>query len=232
MTGPVILFEDNHLLVVNKRPGELVQGDATGDPSVLDTAKALLKVRDAKPGNVFLGLPHRLDRPVSGVVILAKTSKALSRLAARFREGEVDKTYWAVVETVPDPPASELLNHLLKDSRRNVSRVVPPGTVGAKEARLTYRLVGTSRRYAFVTVNLLTGRHHQIRAQLSAAGCPIKGDLKYGASRSDPGGGIHLHARRLAMAHPVGGRPMVFTAPPPTEVLWDLFPRENDRDGT
>lgn len=232
MSRPEILYEDNHLLVLNKRPGDLVQGDSTGDPSVLDTIKRFIKKRDNKPGNVFLGLPHRLDRPVSGVVVLAKTSKALSRLSSGFREGKVEKTYWAVVETTPNILATTLTHHLLKDAKRNRSRVVPPGTPGAKEARLAYRLVGTSERYAFLEVDLITGRHHQIRAQLSVVGSPVKGDLKYGAKRSDPGGGIHLHARRLVLAHPVGGRSITFVAPPPRGSLWDLFPPEVETGST
>ena len=223
MISPEILYEDNHVIVVNKRPGELVQGDRTGDTSVLDTVKAYLKERDRKPGNVFLGLPHRLDRPTSGVLVLAKTSKALSRLAASFRERDTSKIYWAVVESPPEIDEAELFDYLVKDGRTNTSRRAAAESQGAKKARLSYRLIGTSERYWLLEVRLHTGRHHQIRAQLAGMGCPIKGDLKYGARRSNRGGGIHLHARKITLPHPTLEQPLAVLAPPPDDPVWNAF---------
>jgi len=225
-----ILFEDNHVLVVNKPPGMLAQGDITGDECALDMKKDFIGTRDAKPGNVFLGLPHRLDRPSSGVLVLAKTSKALTRLAASFRDRDIAKIYWAVVEAPAAEKEGELVHWLKKDGRTNTSRLVKEGSPGAKEARLRYRVLGSSDRYWLLEVELLTGRHHQIRAQLSAVGCPIKGDLKYGAKRSNPGGGIHLHARRLETPHPVGGGTLEVTAPVPDDPVWKVFAAEFDRE--
>jgi len=218
-----ILYEDNHVLAVNKPAGMLVQGDRTGDRSVLDEMKDFIKARDAKPGNVFLGLPHRLDRPTSGVLVLAKTSKALSRLTAAFRERDTAKVYWAIVEKAPPADAGELTDWLRKDGRTNTSRRTTSGAPGAKEARLRYRLIGTSDRYWLLEVELFTGRHHQIRVQLAAMGCPVKGDLKYGARRSNPGGGICLHARRLQVAHPTRDAVLNLEAPPPSEAIWTAF---------
>lgn len=223
MIVPLILYEDNHVLAVNKPTGMLVQGDKTGDTCVLDVVKAFLKERDGKPGNVFLGLPHRLDRPSSGALILAKTSKALTRLTASFRERDTGKIYWAVTEAPPENPEGELVDRLKKDGRTNTARRVNSDTPGAKEARLQYRLLGSSERYWLVEVELLTGRHHQIRAQLSAIGCPVKGDLKYGAKRSNRNGGIHLHSRRLEMAHPTRTGRVVIIAPPPDDPVWNAF---------
>ncbi|MCK5736116.1 MAG: RNA pseudouridine synthase [Spirochaetaceae bacterium] len=223
METPEILYEDNHVLAVNKPTGMLVQGDKSGDVSILDMVKVFLKERDDKPGNVFLGLPHRLDRPTSGVLILAKTSKALSRLAASFRDRDVSKIYWALVEAPPENPEGELIDWLKKDGRTNTSRRVMVGTPGAKEAQLRYKLLGASERYWLIEVELLTGRHHQIRVQLSAMGCAIKGDLKYGAKRSNPGGGIHLHARRLETAHPTKDSRLVITAPTPDDPVWNAM---------
>ena len=223
METPEILYEDNHVLAVNKPTGMLVQGDKSGDVSILDMVKVFLKERDDKPGNVFLGLPHRLDRPTSGVLILAKTSKALSRLAASFRDRDVSKIYWALVEAPPENPEGELIDWLKKDGRTNTSRRVMVGTPGAKEAQLRYKLLGASERYWLIEVELLTGRHHQIRVQLSAMGCRVKGDLKYGAKRSNPGGGIHLHARRLETAHPTKDSRLVITAPTPDDPVWNAM---------
>ena len=231
MAIPEILHEDNHVLAVNKPPGLLVQGDRSGDESALDVMKAFLKERDAKPGNVFLGLPHRLDRPTSGVLALAKTSKALSRLTASFRDRKVAKIYWAVVAAPPPEEEGELTDWLRKDAKTNTSRRVPEGAPGAKEARLRYRLLRASDRYFLLEVILLTGRHHQIRAQLSGIGCPIKGDLKYGSRRSDPGGGIHLHARRLTLPHPVRSEDLDLIAPPPPGPLWDALANAVSEDG-
>ncbi len=223
MKVPEIIFEDNHVLVINKPSGMLVQGDITGDECVLEVMKAFIKKRDSKPGNVFLGLPHRLDRPTSGVLALAKTSKALSRLAASFRERETSKIYWAVVETPPPANAGELTDWLLKDSKTNTSRRVDADVSGAKEARLRYKMLGTSKDSWLLEVELLTGRHHQIRVQLYGMGCSIIGDLKYGARRSGPAGSIHLHARQLIVGHPVQGPKMDLIAESPDSLLWNAF---------
>ncbi len=220
---PQILYEDNHVIAVNKAPGLLAQGDRTGNASILDLVKSFIKERDAKPGKVFLGLPHRLDRPAGGVLLLAKTSKALSRLAAAFRNGLVSKTYWAVVESPPKPPQGTLVDWLIKDGRKNISRCVDASVAGARQAELSYQLIGKSERYWLVELSLITGRHHQIRVQLSAIGCPIKGDLKYGAKRSNPSGGIALHARRLELPHPVRQEMLILTAPPPEDTVWKFF---------
>ena len=210
-----ILYEDNHLLVFNKKPGEIVQGDRTGDTPLSDILKAFIKQRDSKPGNVFLGVPHRLDRPVSGIVIFAKTSKALERLAAMFREGSVHKTYLALCCGQPWEEEGLLEDWLSRNEKQNKSYVVREGTAGAKLARLRYRLIQQTERYYLLEVELLTGRHHQIRCQLSHMGCPIKGDLKYGAPRSNPDGGICLHSRRAVFVHPVQKIEMTVEAPVP-----------------
>lgn len=212
-----IIYEDNHILVFNKRPGEIVQGDKTGDECLAETLKAFIAMRDDKPGRVFMGIPHRLDRPVSGIVVFAKTSKALSRLSSMFREGQAHKTYWALCCSAPPAPAGELEDWLVRNEQMNKSFIAKEGgkVPGAKLARLTYRLLGRTQRYFLLEVNLLTGRHHQIRCQLSAMGCPIKGDLKYGAPRSNPDGGISLHSRRITFIHPVRGDGMDFTADVP-----------------
>lgn len=213
-----ILYEDNHLLVFNKKPGEIVQGDKTGDEPLSETLKAFLAQRDSKPGQVFMGVPHRLDRPVSGVVLLAKTSKALERLSALFREGDVHKTYWALCCQAPAEPEGTLTDFLVRNEKQNKSYVVPATRKDAKEARLRYRHIQSTDRYFLLEVELLTGRHHQIRCQLSHLGCPIKGDLKYGAPRSNPDGGISLHARRIRFIHPVRKTEVDVVAPVP--VSW------------
>lgn len=210
-----ILYEDNHLLVFNKKPGEIVQGDRTGDTPLSEDLKAFIKQRDNKPGNVFLGVPHRLDRPVSGIVIFAKTSKALERLAAMFREGSVHKTYLALCCGEPWDEEGLLEDWLSRNEKQNKSYVVREGTPGAKLARLRYRFVQRTERYSLLEVELLTGRHHQIRCQLSHMGCPIKGDLKYGAPRSNPDGGICLHSRRAVFVHPVQKVELTVEAPIP-----------------
>lgn len=210
-----ILFEDNHILVFNKAIGEIVQGDKTGDECLAETLKAFIAQRDGKPGKVFLGIPHRLDRPVSGIVIFAKTSKALSRLTEMFRTGDVHKTYWALCCDTPEKESGELINWLTRNEKMNKSFIVKPGTSGAKEARLLYRLIGRTDRYFLLEVKLLTGRHHQIRCQLSGMGCVIKGDLKYGAPRSNPDGGICLHSREIKFVHPVRKDEVDIIAPPP-----------------
>ena len=210
-----ILYEDNHVLVFNKVVGEIVQGDKTGDECLAETLKAYIAQRDGKPGKVFLGIPHRLDRPVSGIVVFAKTSKALSRLSEYFRTGDVHKTYWALCCKPPVNGSGELTDWLSRNEKMNKSFIVKEGTSGAKEARLLYKVLGTTERYTLVEVLLLTGRHHQIRCQLAGMGCPIKGDLKYGAPRSNLDGGICLHSRQIRFVHPVRKDEMDITAPPP-----------------
>ncbi|MEC5394734.1 RluA family pseudouridine synthase [Bergeyella sp. RCAD1439] len=216
-----IVYEDNHLLVVNKKAGQLVQGDKTGDESLLESIKAFIKARDAKPGNVFLGLVHRIDRPTSGLVIYAKTSKALTRLTQMVKNREIKKTYWAVVPKEMIPVSQRLVHYLKKNEKNNKAIVFSSATQGAKESILSYRLIHVLERYQLLEIDLETGRHHQIRAQLSKIGVPIKGDLKYGAPRSNPDGGISLHARRLSFVHPVTKHPIEITAPvPANDVVW------------
>ncbi|MDD3108706.1 MAG: RNA pseudouridine synthase [Alistipes sp.] len=222
-TSDAILYEDNHLLIVNKRSGELVQADTTGDPALEEEIKAFIRTRDAKPGNVFLGVVHRIDRPVSGVVLFAKTGKALVRLNEMMKSRQMHKIYWAWVEHRPEADSGELCHYLWRDGKTNKSRVYDRPTGEAKEARLRYRILGEGSRYTLLEVELLTGRHHQIRAQLSHIGSPIRGDLKYGAARSNRDGSISLHARRLELTHPVRQEPLCVVAPAPTEdTLWRL----------
>ncbi len=216
-----IIFEDNHLLVINKKAGQLVQGDKTGDLSLLDLIKNFIKIRDQKPGNVFLGLVHRIDRPTSGLVIYAKTSKALSRLTQMVKNREIKKTYWAIVPKVEIPRKQRLVHYLQKNEKNNKSTVFPNVTEGAKEAILNYEIIKILDNFQLLEVDLETGRHHQIRAQLSKIGVPIKGDLKYGAARSNPDGGIHLHARALEFIHPVTKENIKITAPvPQNDTVW------------
>ena len=210
-----ILHEDNHVLIFNKAAGEIVQGDKTGDECLAETLKAYIAQRDGKPGKVFLGIPHRLDRPVSGIVVFAKTSKALSRLSEMFRTGDIHKTYWALCCKAPEKESGELTDWLSRNEKMNKSFIVKAGSQGAKEARLRYQLLGRTDRYSLVEVELLTGRHHQIRCQLAGMGCVIKGDLKYGAPRSNPDGGISLHSREIKFVHPVRKDEMdIYAAPP------------------
>ncbi|WP_418991017.1 RluA family pseudouridine synthase [Alistipes sp.] len=219
-----ILYEDNHLLIVDKHCGDLVQPDPSGASALEDRIKAFIKERDAKPGAVFLGVVHRIDRPVSGAVLFAKTSKALARLNEMIREGRIRKTYWALTEQTPEPESGELRHYILRDGRTNRSRALDAPKGDAKEARLRYRTIGFGDRYALLEVELLTGRHHQIRAQLSKIGCPIRGDLKYGARRSLPSGGISLHSRQVEFEHPVSRLTVSVTAPVPREdKLWAHF---------
>lgn len=214
MIADQILYEDNHLIAINKLPGQITQGDKTGDIPLAELVKAYLKERDNKPGNVFCGVIHRLDRPVSGVVLLAKTSKALSRMSVALHDRNFEKHYWAVVRNAPPQPTALLENWLLKNEERNKSYVFGAARSGAKLARLEYREVAVSDGgYHLLDVNLLTGRHHQIRCQLANIGCPIKGDLKYGAERSNPDGSISLHAYKLSFAHPVTHEQITITAP-------------------
>ena len=218
-----VLYEDNHIIVINKASGEIVQGDKTGDKSLCDTMKAYIKEKYAKPGNVFIGLPHRLDRPVSGIVVFAKTSKALERLNRMFSEGSVKKMYWALTKSIPNPAEAELESWILRNEKMNKSFSYPKEIKGSKRAILHYRLAAASQNYNLIEVELKTGRHHQIRCQLSSIGCPIKGDLKYGAQRSNPDGSISLHARYIEFVHPVSKQLIAITAPLPDDRLWQNF---------
>ena len=218
-----ILFEDNHLIVINKKPSEIVQGDKTGDKTMPDTIKEYLKVKYNKPGNVFCGVIHRLDRPTSGAVVFARTSKGLERMNTQFREKETNKVYWAIVEQKPEKPEGALVHFLKKNETKNKSFVTDSEKGGAKEAKLTYKLIASSERYHLLEITLETGRHHQIRAQLAAIGCFIKGDVKYGAKRSNEDGSICLHARRLTINHPVTKEVLTFTAGTPNTAIWKIF---------
>lgn len=216
-----IVYEDNHMMVINKKAGQLVQGDKTGDLSLLELIKDFIKKRDEKPGNVFLGLVHRIDRPTSGLVIYAKTSKALSRLTVMVKDREVKKTYWAIVGKEMIPKSQRLVHYLQKNEKNNKAIVYTKTTAGAKESILTYNLIKTLDNYQLLEIDLETGRHHQIRAQLSKIGVPIKGDLKYGAPRSNQDGGISLHARKLQFGHPVTKEDIEIVAPvPQNDAVW------------
>lgn len=223
-----ILYEDNHLIVINKQVSDLVQSDETGDEALVDKVKSYIKRRYNKPGDVFLGVVHRLDRPVTGAVIFAKTSKALSRMNQQFKDHQVRKTYWAVVRNRPDQEEGDLVHYLVKDEKQNKSHAFAKPKGSAKEARLSYRLMGTTNTFFLLEVDLHTGRHHQIRCQLAKIGCPIKGDLKYGFPRSNPDGGIHLHARRIRFTHPVTKTEMEIIADPPADQLWAEFLSQTD----
>ena len=223
----IVLYEDNHIIAVNKTCREIVQGDKTGDTPLSEQLKVWLKEKYAKPGQVFLGVTHRLDRPVSGVVLFAKTSKALSRLNEMFRVGEVKKTYWAIVKQCPPAEEGELVHWLVRNEKQNKSYAYDTERPNAKKAILHYRVIGRSDRYYLLEIDLKTGRHHQIRCQLAKMGCPIKGDLKYGFARSNPDGGISLHARSAALIHPVSKIPLKIVATVPQDNLWKtLAPEE------
>ena len=216
-----VLYEDNHIIAVNKTCNEIVQGDKTGDTPLSETVKAYIKVKYNKPGEVFLGVTHRLDRPTSGVVLFARTSKALTRLNEMFKSHEqIRKTYWAIVQGTPKQAEGRLENWLTRNEQLNKSFIAKPGAKEAKQAVLTYKTLVKGEHYTLLEINLETGRHHQIRCQLAAIGCPIKGDLKYGAKRSNPDGGICLHARQIAFIHPVSKEPICITAPVPDDRLW------------
>lgn len=219
----IVVYEDNHIIVVNKAASEIVQGDKTGDIPLSDTVKAYLKEKYQKPGNVFVGVTHRLDRPVSGLVVFAKTSKALSRLNDMFRDGDVHKVYWAIVKNEPKQPEGELVHWLVRNEKQNKSYAYDREVKDAKKAMLRYRVIGKSDNYTLLEVELMTGRHHQIRCQLAKMGCPIKGDLKYGSPRSNPDGSICLHARRISFVHPVSKLPIELEAPLPEGNLWSSF---------
>lgn len=219
-----ILYEDNHLLAVNKLCGEIVQGDKTLDRTMPDDIREFLRIRDNKPGNVYCGVIHRLDRPVSGVVLFAKTSKCLRRMNETIKQREIEKIYWALCKETPDPPEGHLENWLLRNESNNRSYVVKKEMPGAKLAILDYKHLAKSEGgYNLIEVHLHTGRHHQIRAQLANIGCHIKGDLKYGAARSNPDAGISLHARSISFIHPVRKEPLTIIAPPPDEAIWRDF---------
>jgi len=217
-----ILHEDNHIIVVNKRVGDIVQGDKTGDEPLSDIVKSYLKVAYDKPGEVFLGVVHRLDRPTTGIVVFAKTSKALTRLNETFKNRETQKTYWAIVKNAPPKTEDTLVHFLRRNTKNNTSKAHLKEVPESKEAKLSYKIIKKLDNYYALEIDLFTGRHHQIRAQLTAVGCPIKGDLKYGFDRSNPNGGIHLHARKLVLTHPVTKDLLEIIAPVPDDVLWNL----------
>lgn len=221
-----ILYEDNHIIVVNKLIGEITQGDKTGDEPMSETLKQFIKTRDNKPGNVFMGVAHRLDRPVSGAVVFAKTSKALSRLNEMFSTGDVHKKYWAIVKNKPQENSAALTHYLTRVEKNNKSFAHDKAVKNSKEARLKYELIASSDKYFLLEVELMTGRHHQIRCQLAAIGCAIKGDLKYGFPRSNTNGGISLHARKIEFIHPVSKVEISITAPTPKGDLWQYFDNE------
>lgn len=216
-----VVYEDNHLIIVNKNSGEIVQGDKTGDRPLSETVKDYIKEAYCKQGNVFLGVVHRLDRPVFGLVVFARTSKALSRMNDMFRNGEVHKTYWAITKECPREPEGELVNWIVRNEKQNKSYAYDKEVPNSKKAILKYKVIGHSDNYTLIEVHLLTGRHHQIRCQLAKMGCPIKGDLKYGAKRSNPDGSISLQAHKVEFIHPVSKKQMVIVAPAPHDHLWE-----------
>lgn len=222
-TSDRILYEDNHLIAVNKTCHDLVQSDKTGDEPLIEQIKAFIKERDKKPGNVFLEVIHRIDRPVSGVVLFAKTSKVLPRMNQLFHDGEVKKIYWAAVKNMPPKESDTLVHYLVRNPQQNKSYVYDKPKPSSKESKLIYRVMGKTSSYFLLEIELITGRHHQIRSQLSKIGCPIKGDLKYGFPRSNPDGGIHLHSRLVSFTHPVSKELVEIVAQPPQDVLWNEF---------
>ena len=216
-----IIYEDNHLIAINKRPGDIVQGDKTGDTPLSEVVKAYIKKKYNKPGNVYLGVAHRLDRPTSGLVVFAKTSKALPRLNKLFADKEAKKTYWAVVKKKPEKESATLVHWLKRNTKQNKSYAHHKQVSESKQAILDYTIIKKLDNYFLLEINLQTGRHHQIRAQLNARGCPIKGDLKYGFDRSNKDGSIHLHARSLSFVHPVKKELLQLLAPPPDDQIWN-----------
>lgn len=218
-----VLYEDNHIIIINKASGEIVQGDKTGDKPLSDIVKDYLKDKYNKPGNVFCGVTHRLDRPTSGVLVFAKTSKALSRLNEMFRNDSVDKIYWAIIKNIPPKTEDKLVHYLVKNEKNNKSTAYDTEKPSSKKAVLHYKLISTSNNYGLLEVNLETGRHHQIRCQLAKIGIPIKGDLKYGAERSNPDGSISLHARNISFIHPISKLKIDITAPVPKDNLWEIL---------
>ena len=224
-----VVYEDNHIIIVNNQSGEIVQGDKTGDTPLADIVKQYIKDKYNKPGNVFLGVVHRLDRPVSGLVVFAKTSKALSRLNEMFRIGDVHKTYWAIVKKNDIAPEATLTDWLTRNERQNKSYAHNREVPGAKKAVLSYKVRSVSDNYMLLEVRLMTGRHHQIRCQLAHMGCPIKGDLKYGSPRSNPDGSISLMSRRVEFVHPVSKETIAVEAPVPNDRLWLALAGDADR---
>ena len=218
-----VIYEDNHIIIVSKRSGEIVQGDKTGDEPLGESVKRYIKEAYAKPGNVFLGVVHRLDRPVSGLVMFARTSKALPRLNKMFAGSDVHKTYWAIVKDMPPKTEGTLIHWLVRNEKQNKSYAYDKEVPNSKRAELDYKVIGRSDNYYLLEVNLKTGRHHQIRCQLAKMGCPIKGDLKYGAKRSNPDGSICLHSRRMEFIHPVSQKQIIVEAPVPNDPLWQSF---------
>ncbi|MFL5763925.1 MAG: RluA family pseudouridine synthase [Bacteroidia bacterium] len=218
-----VIYEDNHIIAVNKRPSDIVQGDKTGDTPLSEYVKRFLKEKYNKPGEVFVGTVHRIDRPVSGIVLFAKTSKALSRLNQMFQTKEIRKTYWAVVKNKPQNSSGKLVHYLIKNEAKNMSKAFDKETAGALRSELDYEVIASLDNYYLLEVRPMTGRHHQIRVQLSKMGCPIKGDLKYGFDRSNKDASIHLHARKIEFMHPVKKEPVTIVAGPPRDVLWDEF---------
>lgn len=225
-----VIYEDNHIIAVNKTGNEIVQGDKTGDTPLSDLVKDYIKQKYNKPGEVYLGVCHRLDRPTSGVVLFARTSKALTRLNEMFRQDDaIKKTYWAVVDKMPAPSEGILRHWLVRNTKQNKSYAHTTEKPDSKEAILNYRLLGSSDKYHLLEIELVTGRHHQIRAQLASIGCRIKGDMKYGFPRSNPNGGIYLHARKIEFMHPVSREPVQITAQTPSDALWDYFSKFNSK---
>lgn len=218
-----VLFEDNHLIVINKCVSEIVQGDKTGDEPLSEAVKRFIKTKYQKPGDVFLGVIHRLDRPVSGVIAFARTSKALTRMNELVKNHEMHKTYWAIVKNSPQQESGTLEHYLVRNEKQNKSYAHPKEVPNSKKALLNYRVISSSTDYKLIEVDLITGRHHQIRAQLAAIGCPIKGDLKYGFPRSNPDASISLHARKMSFTHPVSKQLVSIEAAPPKDILWDFF---------
>ncbi|WP_026915655.1 RluA family pseudouridine synthase [Christiangramia portivictoriae] len=218
-----VLHEDNHIIIVNKRPGDIVQGDKTGDKPLSEVVKSYIKEKYNKPGNVYLGVVHRLDRPTSGIVLFSKTSKALPRLNKLFQNKDAKKTYWAVVKEKPPKQSGELIHFMKRNSKQNKSYAHKNEVPDSKKAILDYQLIKELDRYYVLEIDLHTGRHHQIRSQLSAIGCPIKGDLKYGFDRSNRDASIHLHSRELRFIHPVKKEEIHITAPPPKDPIWDAI---------
>ena len=225
MNSPEVLYEDNHIIAVNKQPSDIVQGDKTGDKPLSEYVKEYLKIKYNKPGEVFLGTIHRIDRPVSGVVVFARTSKALARLNEMFREREVQKTYWAVVKNKPAHEAGSIIHYLKKNEAKNLSKAFDKEISGSSKAELDYKILSSSTNYHLLEIKPITGRHHQIRVQLSAIGCPIKGDVQYGFKRTNENASIHLHAIKIEFIHPVQKESIIITANPPKDVLWDEFLR-------
>lgn len=218
-----VLYEDNHIIAVNKSPSEIVQGDKTGDTPLSESLKVWLKEKYNKPGNVFLGVTHRLDRPVSGIVLFAKTSKALTRMNELFKNYEIQKNYWAIVKNPPEQESGELVHYLVRNEKQNKSYAYDTEKPNSKKAILNYKIIARSDNYTLLEIQLKTGRHHQIRCQLAKIGSPIKGDLKYGFPRSNPNGSISLHARHISFIHPVSKDRIEITAPVPDDKLWKAF---------